>query len=209
LYAKTERALFALCHPTRLNAHYSQVCGKYYVDEGVAAKPAEFRQRLVSSLYYGKQEMKPNLQRYLNNYVLRPDHNDPAKQAVYMKAAARQFAEELKKKKAHKYENIRYKALNMHSYFLRKTIEFRHHEQSVDYTDITGWSLVCQELVSCAYRMTQRQIEALPRNSRRTLWALMPERLHDYIRGAWERNDNIRKGNPTFLTNDTEQWGAQ
>jgi hypothetical protein len=223
LYAKVERALFDICHPRRLGNTYCKPCSREYLSGGVLTNPAEFKSKLVGRLYNSGRPSTFNAKNYLTvNYGIRPE-NITKDHAQLIKKGAQGFVENLKRKKKHKYEDVRYLAMNLHSYFLRGkevmigrnktfvggTIEFRHHQQAVDYEELAGWGQVCQELVSAAARMTQSQIIALPRNSRRNLIALMPQRLHPYIIDRWHKHDELLVGNAEWRMKWESQWGTK
>lgn len=56
----------------------------------------------------------------------------------------RQFDEQIKAKKAHKYENgARRQAINFHSWMMRGTVEFRLKEGTIDKADLVNWPLFC------------------------------------------------------------------
>ena len=173
-------------------------------------KPAEFKSRLLGRLYYNGEPAVLDMERMTRVYYGAGFKNQPkATQLKQMKSIAQQFKDNLQAMKKEKYRDVRYYALNLHSYFLRGTVEFRHHGQSVDFYELSNWGMVCQQLVTSAYRTTQRQIEALPRNSWRSLLALMPERLHQYIINAWHRNNSIIAQRPDFQQEWEAQWGKK
>ena len=211
LYAKVERALFDLCHPSRLNNHYSVPCRKFYLEGGLTHKPAEFRQRLVSRLYFNDQpiltpeSIKQKAASYWGSDYTR---GDAKRRKELEKIHINQVVVALKKEKQHKYRNVRYKALNLHSYWLRKTIEFRHHEGTVDFDAITGWAMVCQHLIDITTKLSPAHIEALPRNSRKALIGVMPERLHDFITTTWKKNDELVARDRGYQESRSSEWGA-
>ena len=196
LYYKVEKAMYDLVSPLRLTNNFARVCGKFYFDK-LKAHPKDFRAGLVSAMYYNGRSLKPDMDEFArHNWGKRFEHLDKAGQKQVTKAANERVRTVLQNSKSRKYQDIRYNSLNLHSYFLRKTIEFRHHHDTVDYNEIVGWSQVCQELVNFSQRMSStmgssttvnQYIEALPPNSKKSLLAVMPARLHEYIIGAWKK----------------------
>lgn len=214
LYAKVEKALYNLCHPTRLWNNYAVVCGKFYLDAALKT-PSEFRSALTGKLYGNSTDNPLSLEsvtcRASNRYSYASSSFDKLPKREQQIRIAQQFkqdATKIKDLKKEKYHQLRYKALNLHSYFLRKTIEFRHHEGTIDYEDITGWAMVCQQLISAANTLPIRSIESLPRNSRRALLEIMPDRLHHYIFSAWHRNDLLLGENERWKDRHTGVWNG-
>jgi hypothetical protein len=58
-----------------------------------------------------------------------------------------------------KYNEARYYALNIHSWFYRKTLEFRQHQGTVDPKKIINWAKICQSIVNFAVKHSEREIE--------------------------------------------------
>ena len=52
---------------------------------------------------------------------------------------------------------VRYKGLNLHSYYHRGTLEFRHHQGTVDPMDLFMWPLVCGWFVEIVSRASDRE----------------------------------------------------
>jgi len=93
----------------------------------------------------------------------------------------------VKKAKTQKYGETRYRALNLHSYFLRKSIEFRHHEGSTDAKTIINWAMVCGHVVEAANRLSEAQIRELPNDSKKALVEILPDGLVTYCRSTWRK----------------------
>ena len=72
---------------------------------------------------------------------------------------------DVKDVKREKYHGARYKSMNLHSYFYRKTIEFRLHEGNLDTDVIYNWALLCGYIVERAYAMSEKQITELIESS--------------------------------------------
>ena len=80
-----------------------------------------------------------------------------------------------------KYNQARYHALNVHSYFKRQTIEFRHHKGSIGPKTITQWALVCGWVVEYAATHSYSEIMSLPLDSTEALLTILPEHLREYV----------------------------
>lgn len=178
LYYKIERAMFELCSPVRLNARYSKICGKFYLTKN-GSDPKAFRQQSASKMY--------------NAGAVLPSAGNPASieitgrnLGVPPKSVFKQIGAQIKHNKSHKYQPVRYNALNLHSFFLRGTVEFRHKEGTVDYTEMTSWALICGHVVDAASRLSDNQIKALPSNSQQALLEVIPAGLHPYCASKWE-----------------------
>lgn len=74
----------------------------------------------------------------------------------------------------HKYEKARYFGLNLHTWFQRQTVEFRHHEGTVDGMKLQWWPLFCGWFVEIASSLRDDEVEKI-----RT--------VHDLIEGKWQR----------------------
>lgn len=68
--------------------------------------------------------------------------------------------------KRDKYDSRRYSALNLHSYFYRGTIEFRHHSGSINYTKIKNWINILHLLVSKGLETSDGQIKKLRKETK-------------------------------------------
>lgn len=198
LYTRVERALFDLCHPYRLNYRYAKVTGSFLKSTGLIVNPKQFREALNKKLYSDNMDGLRSVEgAYYSSESKESKHRIIKRQAKGLEDA-----------KKYKGNPHRYNAFNVHSFFMRKTIEFRHHEGTADYETIVGWSLVLQELVSSALRMTNAQVAALPRNSKKALIAVLPERLHPYLYEKWSENTRIRNGNSDYVANYRKFWGS-
>lgn len=158
-YTKVEQALFELCNALRLNQHYSQICGQNYTN--MSADPQLFKRQILGSFYqYGSLEGQKLLpKRGGNRHVF--------------------------SQKREKYVDIRYRALNVHSHFYRKSIEFRHHEGTVDAKEIINWSLTVANVVQSSHVLSEAKINNLSNNPRKALRQITPVNLHEYFYTKW------------------------
>lgn len=58
----------------------------------------------------------------------------------------------------HKYENCRYFGLNLHTWFQRGTVEYRHHEGTLALNKLLYWPLWCGWFTELASVMTDREV---------------------------------------------------
>lgn len=189
LYNIIEPAFFELCHPRRLTSRYSVPCGAYYVAKDDLT-PRKFRQNMVSQMYRAGRPLEPNreeLEVSRRAGELRISGGNRPRKA--QNPAFRAVGDQLKRAKGHKYESVRYKALNLHSFFMRGTVEFRHHEGTVDFDTITNYALTCATIVDQAAKMTHAEIQSLPKVSRDALLAILPSDLREYAQDKWREHE--------------------
>ncbi|MDE2425661.1 MAG: amidoligase family protein [Elusimicrobia bacterium] len=79
-----------------------------------------------------------------------------------------------------KYHN-HYYAMNLHSFFFRQTIEFRHHHGTINAREIINWANICQEIINFAVKNSEKEIKQLLGCSV-PLEAILPKNLGDYFR---------------------------
>lgn len=82
--------------------------------------------------------------------------------------------------RTHKYDNARYYALNLHSWFFRKTVEFRHHHGTIDKTKILNWAHICEKVIDFAMRSSERDIKSQFLNNPEPLASILPPSLKSY-----------------------------
>lgn len=122
-----------------------------------SSDPREFRKKLVESMYHC-------------------EHYENSDRGSHLREA-----------KNHKYHDSRYSALNLHSYFFRGTVEFRHHEGTIDPTTIINWALVCAHVVEAAAKLPHRVIQNLP-SGEAGLLQLLPPHL-----AKWAKEERSRQ----------------
>lgn len=79
-----------------------------------------------------------------------------------------------------KYSDARYFALNLHSWFFRKTIEFRHHQGSLNKTKIINWARICESIVEYALKSSEKDIKAQFTTNPEPLASILSPTLKDY-----------------------------
>lgn len=103
--------------------------------------------------------------------------------------------------KHNKYHPSRYYALNLHSFFFRKTVEFRLHEARTEAHIIRNWPLVCGHIVEYAMRSTEKQLIALLRSTQSSgeiLASILPAELNQWTQEQLASRYAARKQYGTF-----------
>lgn len=104
---------------------------------------------------------------------------------------------ELSSRKKQKYDEVRYAGLNLHSWFYRGTVEFRHFGGSGNVEKITCWARLCCAIIEFAAQSRDFEIDQLdPFKSAKNLEKAMNmagEDVSKWVEGRWEENmPNIR-----------------
>jgi Putative amidoligase enzyme len=133
VYAAVEPALFAAVHPNRRRAHYSKECGLELMHK---FKPLWWHPKHINAII-GPLQYEYCWTHLVDDSVrsgqLRASHSD------------------VKHTSGKKYHDTRYRAVNLHSWWHRGTIEFRHHHGTTDPSKIENWGIVCGSIVDwCA-----------------------------------------------------------
>lgn len=214
LYYFIEPAVYGLCSPARLSSKYAKPCGKFYLTKNTSSK--DFRKDIAVKMYRGGRPLpqgfdpnKPKKVLKKQRTVIRfAENGDPVYGFVTPKRNTefKQIGREITSVKAQKYHAIRYNSLNLHSFFMRGTVEFRHKEGSVDFNEISNWALICGYIVEAASKMTEQQIKDLPKDPRKALLAILPTDLQQFCERKWEAQD---KEQPRFKQMVEETWGGQ
>jgi hypothetical protein len=214
LYYFIEPAVYGLCAPARLTSRYAKPCGSFYLTKN--SDPKNFRKDIAVKMYRGGEAFPkgfdPNAPRPKVKKVKQVINYDRDGEPVYgwvspkVKSEFRRIGQSINSTKKEKYHKIRYNSLNLHSFFMRGTVEFRHKEGTVSYDEITNWALVCGHIVDAAARMTEAQIRELPKNPRQALLAILPLDLQQYCERKWAVQDAEQ---PRFQQMIDEQWRGQ
>jgi hypothetical protein len=86
--------------------------------------------------------------------------------------------------KTDRYNRARYYALNIHSFFYRKTIEFRLHEAKTSVSVLRNWPRVCGQIVEFALKHSERELKALvcsDKTSSAILALILPKDLQEWV----------------------------
>lgn len=161
LYGKVEDGLFSLCSRSRQSNHYCMKCAETYSFEDYKT----FKRDLIRKLYgWTPGKLKPCT-------CYGKTHRGAHKNGNY-----RGFQE-----RDEKYNGARYHALNLHSFFYRQTVEFRHHHGTVDAKKMQGWGMVCASVMDSASRMTLAEIDALPTDGFSALLRILSPSLREWV----------------------------
>lgn len=87
-----------------------------------------------------------------------------------------------------RYTTCRYSALNLHSWFYRGTIEWRHHQSTLDFTSLVMWPLFCGWIVELASILTDNE-------------ALQITSLSSLVNLEWKRPLGGNRGLPEPIKN--------
>lgn len=152
LYSKVEASLFKVIAPYRDGNNYSQRCGQKFMNDFVLGLK-------------GPKDLKKKMLRRI--YGLSTEH--------------RMTKTEVDEAYNEKYNNHRYHALNIHSWFRRGTIEFRHHHGVVDRDVILNWAILCGHIVTAAETMSDAAVDALATNGTAINHIGLPEPLKLWV----------------------------
>lgn len=137
LYAKVEDGMYAIIDPSRKQSTYAIPCGE----------------KLLK--YFKKSEENPDvtprtkIQKFKASIAMGMYGVDP-------KSLSNSRATSTKS------HSSRYMALNLHSWFYRGTIEFRHSHGITHPEKITNWGLMCASIIDAASNLTEAQLDAVP-----------------------------------------------
>lgn len=107
-----------------------------------------------------------------------------------------------------KYAAVRYDALNIHSWFVRGTVECRIASGTVQYDKLMNWALLCGYIVEWAANHTDEDVDRLPdvpaveiRRSRGAvvkvslgvLMSVVPEELHGWVANRYKQLHHMGK----------------
>lgn len=147
LYASIEQALFDALPYERIQSRYCVPCGSTYLNwlQDMGAKPQK--------LHFAFKQYSVKPQDYLRHRK--------AKDYKIVRASLLDAKKALDGQAERKYHESRYKALNLHSYWHRGTIEFRHAHGTCNPEQITNWGLICASIVDFAAKQGDAQVKAL------------------------------------------------
>jgi len=74
----------------------------------------------------------------------------------------------------HKYEECRYHGLNLHSWMQRNTIEWRHHQGTIDPSRLMYWPLFCAWVTEMGSALRDNEVREI-------------HTLNDLLKGEWKR----------------------
>lgn len=172
LYGKIEQGLFSLVAKSRRGNHYSQFAAETYSFDSFRTFKADLLRTLYGWRNGRDYSYHPRVKKlntlFRNSGVVKK----------YVGEASQ------------KYCDSRYFALNLHSFFYRGTIEFRHHQGTTRTDKMQNWGLICAAIIDAAKRMKLAEIEALSSDSYNALLAVIPFSLWEYAAQRRESLDN-------------------
>lgn len=157
LYEQVEEAMFAMVPASRKNNRYCRrVAGRY--SRSLSLSPA--------TPYRAKAEVV---------------------EAVYcVDVRDRCGKETFSRRSKSKYDDARYGAMNVHSWFYRGTVEFRLAAGTTNATKIVNWALLCASLLDWAEKHTDEELAALPSDSLEALLAVAPTReVREWVKARY------------------------
>lgn len=87
-------------------------------------------------------------------------------------------------KRNHKYEQARYYGLNLHAWFQRGTIEFRHKEGTFEVDELVCWPLMCGWIVHLATILGTKEISSIT-GLRDLAMNHMPKMVSQYVEAKY------------------------
>jgi len=172
LYAHVEDVLFAALPATRRNSTYCVPCGPTYL-EWLTDGNKKLNKRWLAMKQYG----------ITVNSVIRNTCGADASQ----KEKNAQVDATIKDRSTHKYDPTRYKALNLHSFWHRGTIEFRHAHGTANWVQILHWGIVCGSIVEFAAKHSDAEVLGLlGKTPQEALLSCIYEvNTRDWLQGRW------------------------
>jgi hypothetical protein len=171
LYASVEKLLFALVSPEREDTKYSKACGSRYLEILTGVRTAkDWRNALHRMLYADAWYNKDD----------RREVTGSNRGSVIRSLKKNKFGD----------ARSRYNGLNLHTFFFRRTVEFRMHEGTQNIKTITNFALLCGWIVESAYKLSESRLcELLTRytDGSDILRAILPTSVHDWLSSELQR----------------------
>ncbi len=147
-YCYIEDALFAAVHPSRYNNEFCTPCGNTFYDRfirGIKPDTKGLKKSLISGVY-GDEAVIPRTGPY-----------DSRTTVNYHSRRAEHYG------RLHHGERnpLRYSALNLHSYFLRGTVESRTHHGSTSFDEIWGWTKLLIEVFDSISKLSDQKLDTI------------------------------------------------
>jgi hypothetical protein len=182
LYAKLERALFATQPTSRLDGGYCDPCGERYMQRLMEAKtPKQSKHTLMANVYAGVGDRQDT------NVVY------AMQEASKKRRACDAGTCDTRPAKRNKYSDVRYHALNLHSWVYRGTVECRLHTGSIEPRKIIAWGMWWASMLDYAMRTPESTIAGLRFATLGEAQAFMhdviapTDAVREYLRDRWQR----------------------
>jgi hypothetical protein len=156
VYSVIEPVLFAAVHPDRSHNTYCVPCGTRYFRKFVqGVKPEKIQvnakhERNVSETKVLKKALLPIV--YGSDALKQSAYG--GKQPAFHNSRADHYG-----RVGEGRNELRYAAVNLHSYFLRGTIEFRMHHAALNFTEIYGWAKFLVALLDAVNKTSHHNIQ--------------------------------------------------
>lgn len=168
LYEKIEGALFKMVPAGRPDSGYCDPCGPEYARAVRASRmPKDNKKNLIARIY-------------------KCEKDDDTIMGTIQRAKANKYGAN-----GHRTRE-RYRALNLHSWVYRGTVECRLHHGITDTEGLTNWALLWVGIVDNAYKMSEAAIGKLDGTGLEILQSLAP-------------NDTVRE----WIASETEKFQAR
>ena len=194
LYAKLEEAFYALHPESRKSSGYCDPCGARYIEGLLEARTAkESKHTLMGNVYRGKRNGHYPSGRYDQQAVAAMDAAMHEQTRKGKAAHSKTGTFDSRPVKTKKYSEVRYHALNLHSWVYRGTVEFRLHTGSIEPRKIIPWGAFLAALLDYAMRAKESEIRALTFDTLNEAQAFMhdviapTEEVREYLRDRWQR----------------------
>jgi hypothetical protein len=183
VYSRLEPVLFGSVHSSRINSAFCRPCGEYLSEgilKGIKPDTKSLKPAIIKKVYGDAALGNPN--EYLRS---KRDH--------YGRIRGNR-------------NEVRYSAVNLHTYFLRGTVEFRLHHGAVDFNEIYGWVKLLLELFDSIKSISYSKLQDLLNKSEAKetqgkenitsglflMGQLVSKQSIDYFRNKLELSDYIR-----------------
>jgi len=146
VYHVIEEALFAAVHFSRYDNEFCSHCGTRFYERfinGVKLDTKGLKNKLISGVY-GRSALD-----------IRASRED--RQPLYHRARADHYG----RHDGYTRNPMRYSALNLHSYFLRGTVEFRLHHGSDDAKEIYEWAKILIDLFDIIGHISEQKLQEI------------------------------------------------
>lgn len=167
VYAIVEDALFEACDPDRRHSNYCNPCGQDLLERLDVAQydSSTVRYNMLMTIYSDLQIWASKGPRRTHN------------------------ADNIREKKQFKYAESRYRALNLHSWYHRGSIELRTSHGLVDAEEICSWGMLWAAVMDYALRASEKDVDRLQMSSSRhaLLHIAASERLTQFLHQRWKR----------------------
>jgi hypothetical protein len=188
LYERIESQLFSMVPMRRRENRYCIPCGNDYALAMRENRMPKATKKRIVELAEGHIATESRI--LVRNPRTQLEEYAYPGSALFSKHVDRAVKFRMEHAKGSKYGGNRYNALNIHSWLYRGTVECRLHHGTTNRTRLLNWALLWASILDNAMRMSEPEIEALPRTGNDALLLMAP-------------NDEIR----TWIEERIEKFG--